>query len=128
MLARDTASTGLGIDVHDVAPGRARATMRVGAGMLNGHGTCHGGYVFLLADTAFAAACNSHGTTTVAAGADIVFAAPVHGGDLLVATATERTRYGRNGVYDVTVARDDGAVVAEFRGRSRELPRRVEGR
>jgi acyl-CoA thioesterase len=86
--------------------------------MVNGHAIAHGGYLFLLADTAFACACNSHGPVTVAAGADITFVAPARAGEVLVATAAERVRYGRSGVYDVTVRRGD-QIVAEFRGRSR---------
>jgi acyl-CoA thioesterase len=121
MLAADVASTALGIELVDVAPGRARVRMRVTEGMLNGHKICHGGYVFLLADTAFAVACNTYGRTTVAAGAEIVFVRPVGAGELLVAEAVERGRYGSSGIYDVTVSGDDGSVVAEFRGRSRTL-------
>lgn len=86
--------------------------------MVNGHGTAHGGYLFLLADTASACACNSHGPVTVAAGADITLVAPAREGDELPAVAQERTRYGRSGIYDVTVARGE-QVIAEFRGRSR---------
>jgi acyl-CoA thioesterase len=88
--------------------------------MLNGHAIAHGGYVFMLADTAFACACNSDGPVTVAAGADISFITPVREGDVLVATAAERTRYGHSGIYDVTVRRGED-VVAEFRGRSRTI-------
>jgi len=127
MYARDEASRALGIAVQDVAPGRATVRMTVTAAMVNGHGTCHGGYLFLLADTAFGLACNSHGEATVAAGADIVFVEPAHRGDDLVAVAVERVRRGRSGVYDVTVRRagSSGAVVAEMRGRSRSLGRPV---
>jgi acyl-CoA thioesterase len=121
MLAADLASASLGIEAVELAPGRAVLRMPVTATMVNGHGIAHGGYVFLLADTAFACACNSHGPVTVAAGADIVFVAPVRAGDVLVAEAVERTRYGRSGICDVTVRRAD-EVVAEFRGRSRTLP------
>ena len=122
MFARDRASQHLGIAVTDVAPGRATASMTVTDTMVNGHDIAHGGYVFLLADTAFAFACNTYGVATVAAGADVSFVAPARRGDELVAEATERGRYGRSGVYDVTVRRSsDGAVVAEFRGRSRSL-------
>ena len=119
MYERDTAVRALGITVDDVAPGRAVATMRVGPAMVQGHGTCHGGYLFLLADTAFAYACNTDGPA-VAAGADVEFLAPVHDGDLLVATAQERVLRGRSGIYDVTVRRGDEAVL-EFRGRSRTV-------
>jgi acyl-CoA thioesterase len=119
MWSRDAASRALGVELDEVAPGLARARLRVTESMLNGHGICHGGLVFLLADTAFAFACNSHGAETVAAGCDIVFVSPARLGDELVAEASERTRFGRNGVYDVTVRRGDGSVVAEFRGQSR---------
>jgi acyl-CoA thioesterase len=120
MYAADRASQALGIVVRDVSPGRATATMRVTPTMVNGHDICHGGYVFLLADTAFAFACNTHGAPVVAAGADVSFLAPVRTGDELVATAVERVLRGRSGIYDVTVQRGD-EVVAEFRGRSRQL-------
>ena len=121
MWQADAASQGLGIVLGDVAPGRAVATMSVRPDMVNGHGTCHGGFLFLLADTAFAFACNTHGPPVVAAGADVSFLAPVREGDVLVATAVERVVTGRSGLYDVTVRR--GAdVVLEFRGRSRALP------
>src|SRR4051812_3442486 len=119
MYARDTASQSLGVAISDVAPGRATATMTVTAAMVQGHGTCHGGYLFLLADTAFAFACNTE-RDAVAAGADVEFLAPVHEGDVLVAIAAERVRRGRSGIYDVTVRRGD-QVVLEFRGRSRAL-------
>jgi phenylacetic acid degradation protein PaaD len=95
--------------------------MTVRADMVNGHDIAHGGYVFLLADTAFAVACNSYGQSTVAAGCDIAFVAPVHAGDRLTAEATERHRAGRSGIYDVSVRREDGTVVAELRGRSRTI-------
>jgi acyl-CoA thioesterase len=96
--------------------------MTVAASMVNGHAIAHGGYVFLLADTAFACACNSWGPVTVAAGAQITFLAPTRGGDVLEARAELRARRGRTGVYDVTVWRGD-EVVAEFRGTSAELRR-----
>jgi acyl-CoA thioesterase len=120
MYADDTASQHLGIAITDVAPGRATATMRVAPTMVNGHGIGHGGYVALLADTAFAFACNTYDARTVAQGFDISLLAPVHVGDELVATAVERFRRGRSGLYDVTVRRGD-EVVAEFRGRSRTI-------
>ncbi|WP_431916022.1 hydroxyphenylacetyl-CoA thioesterase PaaI [Micromonospora wenchangensis] len=120
MFDADVASRGLGIELVHAAAGTAVARMRVTAGMLNGHHIGHGGFVFLLADTAFALACNTYGPATVAAGGEISFLRPVREGDLLTASATERVRYGRSGIYDVTVTRD-GEVVAEFRGRSRTL-------
>ena len=127
MWAGDQASQGLGIRLSDLGPGRAVATMSVTAGMINGHAIAHGGYVFLLADTAFAFACNSYGEATVAQAAQIAFLAPVQADDVLVATAQERTRAGRSGVYDVTVRRSTGEVVAEFRGHSRGLGRPLVG-
>ena len=120
MLAADRASRDLGIEVVDAGPGRAKARMAVTGAMVNGHGLAHGAFVFAVADTAFACACNSHGPITVAAGADITFVAPVREGDDLIAEAVERTRYGRSGIYDVTVRRGTD-VVAEFRGRSRTV-------
>ena len=120
----DPASRKLGMELHSAADGRARLTMTVIADMVNGHGMCHGGYLFLLADSAFACACNSSGPVTVAAAADIVFVASARAGDELEALAVERTRFGRSGVYDITVARPaDGQVIAEFRGRSRTVER-----
>ena len=120
MFAADEASRGLGIELLKHGEGTATLRMTVTPAMVNGHGIAHGGYVFLLADTAFACACNSHGPLTVAAGADITFVAPAHEGDDLVARSEERTRYGRSGIYDVTVLRGD-EVIAEFRGRSRSV-------
>lgn len=125
MWAADRASQALGIAVDGVGPGRAVARLTVTPEMVNGHDIAHGGYVFLLADTAFAFACNTYGRVTVARGADITFVSPARAGDLLEAVARERHRSGRNGIYDVTVRRADGEVVAEFRGHSRELTRRL---
>jgi len=122
MFDADVASRGLGMELVEVGDGTATVRMRVGTAMVNGHGIAHGGYVFLLADTAFACACNSRGRVTVAAGADVTFIAPARVGDLLVASAAERVSYGRSGIYDVTVRRGDD-VVAEFRGRAREAGR-----
>src|SRR5215211_964450 len=122
MMAADESSRRLGIEVVAAGSGRATARMRVTRDMINGHGIVHGGYVFLLADTAFACACNYPGAVTVAASADIAFINPARQGDMLVAEAAERHRYGRSGVYDVTVSCDD-RVIAEFRGLSRTLNR-----
>ena len=121
MWRADEASRGLGMVLGDVGPGRARVAMTVRADMVNGHGICHGGFVFLLADTAFAFACNTHGPPVVAAGADVTFLRPARQGDALVAVAVERALTGRSGLYDVTVRRGDD-VVLEFRGRSRVVP------
>ena len=120
MFDRDTASKALGIELVEAGDGQATARMRVTDAMVNGHGMTHGGFVFILADTAFACACNSHGPVTVAAGADISFLRPSRAGDLLTAYAQERVTKGRSGIYDVTVT-CEGDVVAEFRGRSREI-------
>ena len=121
MYDADRASRRLGIVISDIAPGRATATMTVTEDMVNGHGIGHGGYVFTLADTAFAFACNTYNEVTVAAGADIDFLAPARAGDVLSASAVERSRAGRSGLYDVTVRTADGGVIAEFRGRSRSI-------
>ncbi len=118
MWADDVASQQLGMTLDTVASGTARLSMTVREDMTNGHGTAHGGFIFALADSAFAFACNSHNERSVAQACDIVFAAPAQLGDRLVADATERHRFGRNGIYDVRVTRD-AVVVAEFRGRSR---------
>ncbi|MFC0450561.1 hydroxyphenylacetyl-CoA thioesterase PaaI [Rhodococcus jostii] len=122
MFEADTASQALGIQILELTPGHAVASMVVGETMVNGHGITHGGFVFTLADTAFAMACNGYDLPAVAARADIRFLAATRLGDTLVADAVERARYGRNGIYDVTVRRGDD-VIAEFRGDSRALPR-----
>jgi acyl-CoA thioesterase len=124
MFATDVGSRALGIELLSAAGGTATARMRITDEMLNGHGIAHGGYLFTLADTAFACACNSRGPTTVAASASITFVASAGRGDELVAEAIERTRFGRNGLYDVTVYRVAGGereVIAEFRGHSRAI-------
>lgn len=120
MFAADEASRRLGIELVRYGEGTAVLRMTVTPAMVNGHGIAHGGYLFLFADTAFACACNSHGPVTVAAAADVDFIAPAREGDVLVATARERIRFGRSGIYDVSVLRGD-EVIAEFRGRSRTL-------
>ena len=118
MEQADAAGREAGVRLLAVGPGRARTALTVEARHLNGHGICHGGYVFLLADAAFAYACNSYGVSAVAAGADIDFLRPVPLGADLVAEAVERAR---SGLYDVTV-RVTNEVVAEFRGRARQVP------
>jgi acyl-CoA thioesterase len=120
MMAADRASRSLGIELDEYGKGWARARMVVRADMVNGHNICHGGLIFSLADTAFAGACNSWGPVTVAAECTILFIASARLGDTLEAEARVRTRYGRNGIYDVTV-RCEGEVIAEFRGRSQQL-------
>ena len=127
MWANDAASRALGMEILDVAPGRAVVSMRVRPDMVNGWDLCHGGLIAALADSAFAFACNTHGVVTVAAGFDVSFLRPARLGDLLVATAEERVRR-RNGLYDVTVRRGEavsGEVVAEFRGRSHQTGRPI---
>jgi acyl-CoA thioesterase len=125
MYARDRASQALGMALDEVRPGHARLRMTVRADMLNGHGICHGGIVFALADSAFAFACNSRDVLTVAAGCSVEFLGPAREGDELVAEARERFLEGRNGVYDVDVSREDGELVATFRGRSTATRDRV---
>ena len=122
MFERDQASRGLGIELLAASSGSAEVRMTVTEAMVNGHGMAHGGYVFLLADTAFACACNSHGPVTVAAGADISFLRPARLGDVLTAVASERAVSGRSGLYDVTVSTPTD-IIAEFRGRSRVIAR-----
>ncbi|PVG82168.1 hydroxyphenylacetyl-CoA thioesterase PaaI [Nocardioides gansuensis] len=126
MWSADTASTGLGMVLEQVAPGEARVSMRVRPDMVNGHDLCHGGLVATLADSAFAVACNTYGEVTVASGFEIDLLEPARLGDTLTAQAREVVRRGRSGLYDVTVRRGD-TVVAEFRGRSRSLGRPVPG-
>ena len=120
MWSGDRASQALGMRIADVGPGRATLEMTVREDMVNGHDIGHGGLTFTLADSAFAFACNSYNRSTVAAGADVRFLAPTRLGDVLVAEAVERSREGRDGVYDVTV-RCGHVVVAEFTGRSKEI-------
>jgi acyl-CoA thioesterase len=118
MLQNDRASAALGMHVELDEPGHAVVSMRVRDDMTNGFAITHGGFVFALADTAFAMACNEDDTVTVAAGADIAFLKATVEGQVLTADARRRTRSGRNGLYDVTVTDETGDVVAEFRGRS----------
>ena len=118
MLRRDRASAALGMAVERDEPGEAVVSMRVRDDMTNGFGITHGGFVFALADTAFAMACNDGDAITVAAGADICFLKATRSGQTLTAHALRRTVSGRGGLYDVTVTDETGDVVAEFRGRS----------
>jgi acyl-CoA thioesterase len=118
----DEASRRLGMDALVVEHDHAVVRMAIRDDMVNGHAICHGGYIFTLADSCFALACNSRGHLTVAAGADISFTAPGKLGDVLVAEGVVRSSFGRSGITDVTVRREsDGRVIAEFRGRSRVL-------
>jgi len=120
MWREDNASRSLGMELLEVGPGRATVRMAVTEVMVNGHAMAHGGFTFTLADTAFAFACNTYNRRTVARECEISFLAPTRAGDMLTADAVERSREGRDGTYDVTVRRC-GEVVAEFRGRSREI-------
>lgn len=121
MLLDDNTVRSLGFSVDEVAPGRAVVTVTVDEHMTNGHGICHGGYIFTLADTAFAYACNTYNQRTVAQHCSITFIKPAMIGETLTATGTERMLDGRNGIYDITVTGPGGAVVAEFRGFSRTI-------
>jgi acyl-CoA thioesterase len=121
MYARDPAVRAFGIRIDCVAPGYARLSMPVRDDMLNGHGLCHGGMIFTLADSAFAYACNSRNQNTVASGCTIDYLAPGQPGDVLGAEAVEQSLGGRTGVYDVTVSNQDGKRLALFRGRSNSI-------
>jgi len=121
MYERDPASQALGMTLDAIRPGYARMAMPVRADMLNGHGTCHGGYIFMLADSAFAFACNSHNFNTVGAGCTIDYLAPGRAGDVLVAEAHEQALAGKTGVYDVVVRNQDGRSIALFRGKSHRV-------
>ena len=125
MYARDTAARELGITLDEVKAGYACLKMKVRTDMLNGHDICHGGFLFTLADTAFAYACNSYNKVTVAQHAEIDFVQAGKEGDELIAIAEERRRGGRTGLYDVTVSRVDGEVLAYFRGRSYQIKEEV---
>ncbi|MFJ4067378.1 hydroxyphenylacetyl-CoA thioesterase PaaI [Pseudomonas sp. NPDC089996] len=121
MYSRDPATQGLGIALLDIAPGLARLSMPVRADMLQGHGTCHGGFLFALADSAFAFACNSHDKATVAQGCSIDYLAPALAGDVLTAAASELSRKGRTGLYDVRIENQRGELIALFRGKSYQV-------
>ncbi len=121
MWKEDDASSGLGMEIADIGPGRATLTMTVRPEMVNGQRIAHGGFIFTLADSAFAFACNSHNDRAVAAQGNITFIRPGKLGDKLVATAREISRSGRSGIYDVRVTVGD-TVIAEFRGHSRTIP------
>ena len=120
MWKEDSASSGLGMEILDMKAGSATMAMTVKPHMVNGHGITHGGFVFLLADSTFAFACNSRNERAVAAHCNISFIRPGKLGDRLIATATEISRSGRSGIYDIRVT-VDGVVVAEMRGHSRTI-------
>ena len=127
MWSRDDASKGLGMRIVGIGPGRAELAMTVRADMLNGHAICHGGFIFTLADSAFAYACNSYNLTTVASGCAIDFLAPAREGDVLTAVAQERSASGRTGVYDIEVQNQHGERIALFRGKSYRIKGHVIG-
>ena len=120
MWGEDQASQGLGMEIVEIKAGQATLAMTIQPHMVNGHGIAHGGFIFTLADSAFAFACNTHNERAVAAQGNISFIRPGKLGDVLVATAREISRSGRSGIYDVRVTADD-VVIAEFRGHSRTI-------
>ena len=121
MMAKDRASSGLGMRLTQISPGAAQLDMPVRPDMLNGHATCHGGFITALADSAFAFACNSYNELTVASGLSIDFVAPAFEGDVLTARATQVSLSGRTGVYDVMVSNQKADCIAVFRGRSHRI-------
>ena len=127
MWADDRACRALGMTLESVAPGSAVMLMAITEAMANGHGLAHGGYIFTLADSAFAYACNSHGQRHVAQNCQISYVAPGRVGSRLTAEARERHRGERSGIYDITVRDETGATIAEFRGHSRAIPGRLVG-
>lgn len=127
MWAEDRASSGLGMRLEEVLPGRARLSMTVAETMANGHGICHGGFIFALADSAMAFVVNPRGEPAVAQHAAITFVRPARVGEVLIAEAVERMHAGRTGMYDVRVSTVDGELVAEFRGHTRTIGGKTEG-
>jgi len=126
MFANDVASTEtMGMELLSVEPGRAQMSMVVRPRHLNGHQICHGGFIFTLADSTFAFACNSHNRNTVAAGCSIEFLKPAHAGDVLTCEGVEQMLQGRHGIYDMTVTNQKDEVVAMFRGKSAQIPGHV---
>jgi acyl-CoA thioesterase len=121
MFQRDQASRNLSMEITQVSPGKATVTMPVTGIMIQGHGSCHGGYLFTLADSAFAFACNSYNKATVASGCSIDYMLGAREGDLLTASAVEQSRGNRTGVYDITITNQNGHVVALFRGKSYQV-------
>lgn len=127
MFSRDHASRNLGMEIIAIGPGTATLTMTVDDRMIQGHGMCHGGYMFTLADSAFAFACNTYDLATVAAGCSIEYMASARKGDQLTARAVERARGRRTGVYDIEITNQDGRTVALFRGKSHQVQGSVRG-
>lgn len=118
MWPEDHAARGMGMEIVAVGPGSATLRMPVRQDMVNGHGICHGAFIFAVADAAFAYACNSDNHRAVAGGVDINFLAPAYLGDVLTAVGALRQQGGRSGIYDIEVANQEGKLVAVFRGRS----------
>jgi acyl-CoA thioesterase len=118
MYERDAASQAMGMTLDEIRPGYARMSMVVRPDMLNGHQSCHGGFIFALADSAFAFARNSHNFVTVGAGCSIEYLAPGREGDRMTAEAIEQALSGKSGIYDIEVRNQDGRVIALFRGKS----------
>lgn len=121
MWAKDVACQQMGFELGAVSAGKARMSMTVRESMLNGHKICHGGFVFMLADSAFAYVCNGYNQFTLAQHCSISFLKPTQLGEVLTAYAVERMREGRSGIYDITVNNEAGEIVAEFRGISRTI-------
>lgn len=121
LYARDPASKALGMQIAEMRAGYARMTMTIRPDMLNGHQSCHGGFIFTLADSAFAFACNSHNINTVGAACTIDYLAPGRLGDVLTAEAVEQVQAGRSGVYDVTIRNQENCIIALFRGKSHRV-------
>jgi phenylacetic acid degradation protein PaaD len=121
MYAKDRTSQFLRIALDEIRPGYARMSLHVTEHMVNGHGMCHGGFIFTLADSAFAYSCNSHNKVTVAAGCSIEFLKPGQLGDVLTCEGVEQVLQGRHGVYDMKVTNQRGEVVAMFRGKSAQI-------
>lgn len=121
MYRKDRTSQFLRIALDEIRPGYARMTMKVTEDMVNGHDMCHGGFIFTLADSAFAYSCNSHNHNAVAAGCSIEYLAPAHVGDVLTAAAEERVLVARSGIYDIDVHNQDGKRIAVFRGKSHRI-------
>ncbi len=121
LWSHDRASKKLGISVENIAPGYAELSMTVADDMVNGHSICHGGFMFTLADSTFAFACNTYNQNCVAQHCTISYLAPAFKGDRLLATATEVSRHGRNGIYDISIVKQDNKKIVEFRGFSRTI-------
>ena len=125
MWAQDATSRECGLQLVSIDPGQAVLAMTVAASMVNWHNTCHGGFIYLLADTAFGYASNSRNQRMVAQHCNITYLNPAQGGDRLTAHAIERQRAGRSGMYDVAVTREDGTAIAEFRGHARAVEGKI---